>query len=284
MTKMSEMGTQGLALGPMRGAVLSRRRCVRLQRRSIFSSIRMDKVSIPEQDVVALESIGPDVSGLRVLIVNVFTIARASGEWMLVDCGLPHQDHRIRTWTERQFGKTARPEAILLTHGHSDHTGSVEDLANHWDVPVYAHPLEFPCITGQKSYPPPDPSVGGGLMSLLSKLFPRDPVNLGDRARPLPESGEIPGFPEWRWIHTPGHTVGHVSFFREPDRLLIVGDAITTTKAGVFHGGYSADPGATRPASVHDHGLGPCTRIGRTPCHAAAPNGRRWTRPSHFGT
>ena len=50
MTKMSEMGMQGLALGPMRGAV----RCVRLQRRSICSSIRMDKVGIPEQDVVAL--------------------------------------------------------------------------------------------------------------------------------------------------------------------------------------------------------------------------------------
>ncbi|HEX3878712.1 MAG TPA: MBL fold metallo-hydrolase [Bryobacteraceae bacterium] len=194
----------------------------------------MDKIPIPEQDVVALDSVGSDVSGLRVLIVNVFAIARPSGEWMLVDCGLPHQDSRIRRWTEEQFGKGARPEAILLTHGHSDHTGSVEDLASQWDVPVYAHPLELPYVTGQKSYPPPDPSVGGGLMSLLSKLFPRDPVDLGSRARPLPESGEVPAFPEWRWIHTPGHTPGHVSFFRELDRLLIVGDALSTTKQESF--------------------------------------------------
>ena len=34
----------------------------------------------------------------------------------------------------------------------------------------------------------------------------------------------------WRWIPTPGHSPGHVSFFREADRTLIVGDAFVTTK------------------------------------------------------
>jgi len=32
------------------------------------------------------------------------------------------------------------------------------------------------------------------------------------------------------WVHTPGHTAGHVSFFREADRTLIAGDAFVTTK------------------------------------------------------
>ena len=36
--------------------------------------------------------------------------------------------------------------------------------------------------------------------------------------------------PGWRWIHTPGHAPGHVSLFRESDRILIAGDAVTTTK------------------------------------------------------
>jgi glyoxylase-like metal-dependent hydrolase (beta-lactamase superfamily II) len=36
--------------------------------------------------------------------------------------------------------------------------------------------------------------------------------------------------PGWRWVHTPGHTPGHVSFFRDADRVLIVGDAFCTTK------------------------------------------------------
>lgn len=36
--------------------------------------------------------------------------------------------------------------------------------------------------------------------------------------------------PEWQWVHTPGHAPGHVSLFRERDRALIAGDAVTTTR------------------------------------------------------
>lgn len=36
--------------------------------------------------------------------------------------------------------------------------------------------------------------------------------------------------PGWQWVHTPGHTAGHVSLFRDSDRTLIVGDAFVTTK------------------------------------------------------
>lgn len=35
--------------------------------------------------------------------------------------------------------------------------------------------------------------------------------------------------PGWRWLLTPGHSVGHVSLWREADRSLIVGDAFVTT-------------------------------------------------------
>jgi glyoxylase-like metal-dependent hydrolase (beta-lactamase superfamily II) len=34
----------------------------------------------------------------------------------------------------------------------------------------------------------------------------------------------------WKWIHTPGHTEGHVSLWRESDRTIIAGDAFITTK------------------------------------------------------
>jgi glyoxylase-like metal-dependent hydrolase (beta-lactamase superfamily II) len=40
----------------------------------------------------------------------------------------------------------------------------------------------------------------------------------------------VPGLPEWQWLLTPGHTPGHVSFFRERDRVLVAGDAVVTTK------------------------------------------------------
>jgi glyoxylase-like metal-dependent hydrolase (beta-lactamase superfamily II) len=39
----------------------------------------------------------------------------------------------------------------------------------------------------------------------------------------------------WRWIHTPGHAPGHVSFFRESDRALIAGDAFVTCRQDVLY-------------------------------------------------
>ncbi len=95
--------------------------------------------------------------------------------------------------------------------------------------PVYAHPLEHPYLNGQASYPPADPLVGGGAMALLSPLYPRSPVDVGARLHRLPADLSVPGMPGWQWVHTPGHTPGHVSLWRESDRTLIAGDAIVTT-------------------------------------------------------
>ena len=71
-------------------------------------------------------------------------------------------------------------------------------------------------------------------MARMASLYPRGPINLGDRVRPLPIDGSIPTLPDWRWVHTPGHTAGHVALFRDTDRALIVGDAFCTTKQESF--------------------------------------------------
>jgi glyoxylase-like metal-dependent hydrolase (beta-lactamase superfamily II) len=118
----------------------------------------------------------------------------------------------------------------VLTHGHFDHVGALHTLLEKWDVPLYAHRLELPYLTGRSAYPPPDPTVGGGAVAALSRFYPRGPYNFGDRIHPLPADGSVPGMPGWRWIHTPGHTPGHVSLFRDSDRTLIAGDAFVTTK------------------------------------------------------
>lgn len=163
-------------------------------------------------------------------MVNLYGVRSGSGSWTLIDAGLPLHATRIRQWAASQFGVDRRPAAILLTHGHFDHVGSLRALAEDWDVPVYAHHLEMPYLTGRSQYPPPDPTVGGGWMAILSPLYPRGPIDLGRRVQVLPADGSIPTLPGWRWIHTPGHTAGHVSFFRDDDRVLIAGDAFVTTK------------------------------------------------------
>ena len=162
-------------------------------------------------------------------MVNVAAIGESS-RWVLLDTGLPRYAGVIRRAAEARFGSGARPAAIVLTHGHFDHVGSLQDLLGIWDVPVFAHRLELPYVTGRSSYPPPDPLVGRGTMSLVSRLYPRGPVDITGRVDALPSDGTVPDLPEWRWVHTPGHTPGHVSLFRERDRCLLSGDAIVTTK------------------------------------------------------
>jgi glyoxylase-like metal-dependent hydrolase (beta-lactamase superfamily II) len=137
----------------------------------------------------------------------------------------------IENTARGRFGERSRPAAIVLTHGHFDHVGALEDLARIWDAPVYAHPLEFPYLTGNASYPPGDPSVGGGLMASLSQFYPTAPVNVSAHLKQLSDDGSIPCMPGWRWLRTPGHSPGHISLWREADRLLIAGDAFITTPA-----------------------------------------------------
>ena len=165
---------------------------------------------------------------LRTLFANVYLV-REGGSWVLVDCGLRGYAETIEAAARRHMGPAA-PAAIVLTHGHFDHIGSLEALLERWPVPVFAHALERPYLAGESPYPPPDPLVGRGAMALMSRLYPRAPIDLGPTLRRLPDTHEVPGLDAWRWLPTPGHTAGHVSLFREGDRTLIAGDAVTTTK------------------------------------------------------
>ena len=174
-----------------------------------------------------LDDVAPDVARLGVVFVNVYFVGAMGQSWVLVDTGLPQSAPYIRQAAEACYGADVRPEAILLTHGHFDHAGSALELAEAWDVPIYAHPLELPYLTGRSDYPPSDPTMGGAIAQ-MSRAFPTSGYDFGERVQPLPDDGAVPGLPEWRWVHTPGHTAGHVSFFRERDGLLLVGDAFAT--------------------------------------------------------
>lgn len=175
--------------------------------------------------------VAPGVWRLKDLFVNVFIIQNREGtEWVLVDTGLKSSGEKIKGLVNHLFGSSgSRPKAIVLTHGHFDHRGSLLQLADEWGVPIYSHHMERPYLTGQSSYPPPDPAVGGGLMALLSFTYPKRPINVEDHLQELPDDGSVPELDDWRWIHTPGHTPGHISLFREKDGVLIAGDAMVTT-------------------------------------------------------
>jgi LPXTG-motif cell wall-anchored protein len=175
--------------------------------------------------------VAPGVWRMKDMFVNIFIIQNNhSSNWILIDTGLKTSAPKIKAMISEVLETDASPMAIVMTHGHFDHRGSLQKLADEWQVPVYAHHLEMPYLTGKSSYPPPDPTVGGGAMASLAFMYPKKPINIAEHLFELPADGTIPGIPEWKWIHTPGHTPGHISLFRESDGILIAGDAFVTTK------------------------------------------------------
>lgn len=173
----------------------------------------------------------PDVYYYTNQIVNFVLVGNPGGNnWVLVDAGMPKSASEIIDVCNSRFGPNSRPAAIVLTHGHFDHVGSLVSLLQHWQVPVYAHPLEFPFLTGAQAYPEPDVTVEGGLLAKISSIYPNEPINVSAALQPLPEDGSVPFMPGWRWIPTPGHSPGQVAFFRDSDRTLLSADAFITVK------------------------------------------------------
>lgn len=169
---------------------------------------------------------------------NVYFV-RSGSSWVLIDTGSARCDREIQAAAISLFGVNRPSSAILLTHDHPDHAGSASELARRWGCLVYVHPDELALATTDfshffsivKGYASPlDTWVILPLMrlmptrheALLSKSSFKDVVRAFD-----PGAG-VPGLPDWECIHSPGHSPGHVSFFREVDRVLITGDAILT--------------------------------------------------------
>lgn len=188
----------------------------------------------------------PGVARLRTLIANIYLVGSPGGPWVLVDTGTPGNAARICDAAEQRFGRDTRPEAILLTHGHWDHAGSALELAEYWDVPIYAHRLERPFLTGESDYPPKDP-MAGGAFSFFSRFLPNWHADLGEHLHDLPEGGEVPGLAGWRWHFTPGHAPGHVAFFQRDESVLLAGDACVTMDLDSVMGMVTQEPRISRP-------------------------------------
>jgi glyoxylase-like metal-dependent hydrolase (beta-lactamase superfamily II) len=177
-----------------------------------------------------LREVTDDVAYYTNQIVNLVMIGKPGSNWVLVDTGMPKSAEEIIEAAEERYGKDRGPMAIILTHGHFDHVGNIVDLVKKWNVPVYAHPVEFPFLTGARAYPEPDASVEGGLLAKLSFLYPNEPVDIHEVLQMLPADGSVPFLPAWKWMHVPGHSPGQVALFRESDGLLISADAFITVK------------------------------------------------------
>ena len=168
--------------------------------------------------------IAPHVHVIPIAFVNAYAIHTPDDDWVLVDTGVKLGLPALKN-LETQFGRP--PLAIVLTHGHFDHSSNAFALAEQWNIKIYIHPREKPYLDGEEAYPPFDPTVGGAL-AFLTRFFPTPEYDFGDRLELIPASGELSFLPGWKVIETPGHSPGHVSLWDAETKTLLAGDALCT--------------------------------------------------------
>lgn len=177
----------------------------------------------------------------------IWTINDDTGRCLIVDPG--EAAPVLRAITQNQW----QPQAILLTHHHQDHVGGVAELvARYPDLIVYG-PLE----THDK-----------GANTLVSE---------GDHIHFLGLDFTV--------IATPGHTLGHISFFSKP--YLFCGDTLFSAGCGRLFEGTAKQmfdsiqklnklPGDTLVCCAHEYTLSNLTFS-----HTIYPQDREITRYYH---
>lgn len=146
------------------------------------------------------------LSGLPPSAVNIFLLGD-----VLVDCGTRHAARRVL----RQL-RGHPVSAIALTHAHPDHTGGCDAVRRALGVPLWCGEADADAVeAGSANY-----GADGIVPRALARAWRGRSAPV---ARRLREGDEVGGFTV---LETPGHSPGHLSFWRESDRTLLAGEVL----------------------------------------------------------
>lgn len=149
-------------------------------------------------------------------------------EDVLIDAGARGDGKKILKQLEGR-----KLSAHALTHAHPDHQGASKLVCERFGVPFWVPTNDVEKAERPEAMREEQPE------RLINKVFfkmmagPGHPVD-----RKLGEGDEVAGF---KVLDTPGHSKGHVSFWRESDRVLILGDVLNNMDV------ITAVPGLRQP-------------------------------------
>jgi glyoxylase-like metal-dependent hydrolase (beta-lactamase superfamily II) len=154
-------------------------------------------------------------------------------------------------WAGRRILRQLRGRAVrahALTHAHPDHQGASHEICETLAIPLWCGEGDVAAMETR---------------GLIRARQPAHPVNtLYDRiwtgpphpvAQALREGDDVAGFTV---LETPGHSAGHVAFWRERDRVLILGDVLANMNADTLVPGlhepkprFTPDPARNRESA-----------------------------------
>ena len=161
---------------------------------------------------------------------------------VLVDSGFPfHFKKLLRATASRTI------HAHALTHAHADHAGGSKRLQATLGIPIWVGAGDADVLRSGEAEPGDVPFGRSALKSYMR--FPG-----AEPDRELREGDELSaGFVA---LETPGHSPGHLAYWREEDGTLICGDvffnmSLATTAAGLHTppGVFTPDPAQNRESA-----------------------------------
>ena len=138
--------------------------------------------------------------------------------------------------------------AHALTHAHPDHQGSSHAICEARGIPLWCGEGDVAAMETPGGVAGAAPPIWQTFVQRRFWTGPPHPV-----ARVLKEGDEVAGFAV---LETPGHSPGHVAFWRESDRVLVLGDVLTnvnvlTGRRGLHEplAAFTPDPARNRASA-----------------------------------
>jgi glyoxylase-like metal-dependent hydrolase (beta-lactamase superfamily II) len=155
-----------------------------------------------------VKQLADDLYLLRGFPPNAINVYLAGG--VLVDAATRHAGRRIL----RQLrGHTVAAHA--LTHAHPDHQGASKEVCEALAIPLWCGERDVRAME-TRDFGQPDHWIN----RVIDRVWAGPPRKV-DRA--LHEGDEVGGF---EVLDVPGHSPGHMAYWREADRVLVLGDVL----------------------------------------------------------
>lgn len=148
------------------------------------------------------------------LQTNCYLISNSMKECLVIDPG--SEGTKLIQHIQK---RGLKPIAILLTHAHFDHIGAVDDVRDHYHIPVYIHRNEKKWLA--------NPAMNGSTAFMSQGISARDAEFLIDQETKL----SIGSF-SFQVYETPGHSPGSISFYFEGSGIVVSGDALFAGSIG----------------------------------------------------